>query len=99
METLQKFHYDVYEKEGGNGGEEEGQVAEVKKLDIVFKAPEMHWSQIQGLAPFWGLKGNRWRVFLKTGENKAVLVKAGDEWERRLRAELRVLREEWKYEI
>jgi hypothetical protein len=65
----------------------------VKKLDVVLKAPEMHWNQVQGLAPFYGLRVKGWRVFLKTGDSAANLVKAGDEWDMKLRKTLREMTE------
>jgi len=65
----------------------------VKKLDAVLKAPEMHWNQVQGLAPFYELRVKRWRAFLKTRNGPAILVKGGDEWDVKLRKVVREMAE------
>lgn len=68
-------------------------IEKIGKCDVVMKLPEIHWTQVQALATFWDLKAKRWRVFLKEGEKKAIAVRSGDEWEKRLRDEHRQLSE------
>jgi hypothetical protein len=32
------------------------------EVEVIFQSPETDWSQVRCLAPFWGLKGQKWRV-------------------------------------
>ncbi|KAN0104189.1 hypothetical protein V8E51_009934 [Hyaloscypha variabilis] len=59
----------------------------IGEVEVRFQSPEMEWSQVRCLAPFWGLKGKcRVRV-----EGRVVM--GGSELGERLRGEWRRMRE------
>ena len=42
------------------------------EVEVIFQSPETDWSQLRCLAPFWGLKGHKWRVRVIDGERGEV---------------------------
>jgi len=62
------------------------------EVEVIFQSPETDWSQVRCLAPFWGLKGQKWRVRVIDGEREARLIMRGSELGTKLQAEWRRMR-------
>ncbi|KAE9363297.1 hypothetical protein N431DRAFT_450082 [Stipitochalara longipes BDJ] len=58
------------------------------EVEVLFSSPETEWSQVRCLAPFWGLKGHKWKCKV---EGRVVM--GGSELGRKLLAEWRRMRE------
>jgi hypothetical protein len=62
------------------------------EVDVIFQSPETDWSHVRCLAPFWALKGHKWRVRVIDGEREARLIMGGSELGTKLQAEWRRMR-------
>jgi hypothetical protein len=63
------------------------------EVEVLFQSPETEWCQVRCLAPFWGLKGYKWRVKVKDGERGARAIMGGSELGTKLQTEWRRMRD------
>lgn len=60
-------------------------VTGISAIEVVFKSPEMEWSQIQALVPMYGLKYTNWVCHIKQGATASFKLKIGHDWDVRLK--------------